>query len=179
VLWELLSDEDPAPRAALPRMRSVVGALYAHGGAPEPALARLTRRHPGCDRELLGERVAHAAAWLATHGAGRYWGEAGPAAAPGPAVDTLVAQLRTHTGPGAPRAERTVAEFREIYRALFGTERGPRLDTLVDALGPRAVADALAAYRDRGERPLRAGLSATAGQPRPAAVREEATVRAG
>ncbi|MEU3100933.1 lysine--tRNA ligase [Streptomyces griseoflavus] len=186
VLWELLSDEDPAARAALPRMRTVVGALYAHGGDPEAALAHLTRRHDGCDRGLLAERVAHAGAWLATHGAARYGGAAGPAAAPGRAVDVLIEQLRAHTGPGAPRAERTVAEFREIYRALFGTERGPRLDTLVDALGPRAVTDALAAYRENGERPLRARVFAPAGQPAPprpvsvsVSVREEVAVRAG
>ncbi|PWS44052.1 lysine--tRNA ligase, partial [Streptomyces sp. ZEA17I] len=72
----------------------------------------------------------------------------------GGAVGLLIEQLRAHTGPGAPRAGRTRADFREIYGALFGTEHGPRLDTLADVFGPAVLADALEAYRDRGERPL-------------------------
>ncbi|MGA5047617.1 lysine--tRNA ligase [Streptomyces arboris] len=161
VLWELLTDEEPDGYGTLPRMRTVLGALYAHGCAPEAARRHLADRHPGADGPLLAERIGHALAWLTAHGRDRYWPAAGgPAGAPVPAggaVDLLIGQLRTHTGPGAPHAGRTRAEFREIYGALFGTEHGPRLDTLADVFGPAVLADALEAYRDRGERPLCVG----------------------
>ncbi|MFF9316439.1 lysine--tRNA ligase [Streptomyces sp. NPDC014735] len=189
VLWELLGDEARAGRAALPRMRSVVGALYSHGGRTAPALRHLERRHPEAAGELLAERVRHARDWLSTHGHRRYWGApdaaaggrgrtdtsgAAEAARTGPAVATLIDGLRTHDGPGAPRAARTREDFREIYGALFGTAHGPRLDTLADALGPAVLADALAAYRDHGRRPL-------LGKPfaRPEPVLQEAVPHAG
>ncbi|WP_432148000.1 lysine--tRNA ligase [Streptomyces sp. bgisy029] len=169
VLWELLTDEEPDGYGTLPRMRTVLGALYAHGCAPEAARRHLAARHPRADEPLLAERIGHALTWLTTHGRDRYWpSSGGPAAAPVPAdrapadprtpaagpLAPLIDRLRTHTGPGAPHARRTRAEFREIYGALFGTEHGPRLDTLADVFGPAVLADALEAYRDRGERPL-------------------------
>ncbi|WP_335934371.1 lysine--tRNA ligase [Streptomyces sp. PTD5-9] len=192
-LWDLLGDEDPAARAALPRMRTVVGALYAHGGRAAPALRRLERLHPRAAGEPLAERVRHARNWLNTHGRHRYWGapadsrtgpahprRAAPAApgspAPGTALDALLDGLRAHDGPGAPRAARarTREDFREIYGALFGTAHGPRLDTLADALGPAVLADALAAYRDHGRRPL---LERPSDRPDP--VLQEAVPHAG
>ncbi|MFD9969058.1 lysine--tRNA ligase [Streptomyces sp. NPDC059011] len=158
-LWELLTDEKPDGYGALPRMRSVVGALYAHGGAAGPARRHLAALHPGAEPALLDERIGHALAWLTAYGRERYWGAAVGTPA-GPAVDLLIEQLRAHTGTGAPRAGRTRDDFREIYGALFGTHHGPRLDTLADAVGPFALAEALAAYRERGERPLRDRVSA-------------------
>lgn len=158
ILWELLTDEEPGGYATLPRMRSVLGALYAHGCSADAARRHLVALHPGADRALLDERLGHALAWLTEHGRDHYWAATGDTPA-GPAVDLLIEQLRQHTGAGAPRAGRTREDFREIYGALFGTAHGPRLDTLADVFTPALVADALAAYRDRGERPLRARLS--------------------
>ncbi|MET9923381.1 MULTISPECIES: lysine--tRNA ligase [unclassified Streptomyces] len=204
VLWELLTDEEPDGYGTLPRMRTVLGALYAHGCAPEAARRHLAARHPGADGPLLTERIDHAHAWLTTHGRDRYWPAAGTPADGGPAdglipagrqapaghqataghrapadpapadpqtaaghpLDLLISQLRTHTGPGAPHAGRTRAEFRQIYGALFGTEHGPRLDTLADVFGPAVLADALEAYRARGERPLCVEPPAGSGVPR-------------
>lgn len=157
-LWELLTDEDPARRAALPRMRTVLGALYGHGYDRPAALRHLARQHPHAEPESLAERVGHALAWAAIHGRRPYEGAAAPApAGAGTAVDTLIGQLAHHQGPGAPRADRprTRADFRQIYAALFGTGHGPRLDTLTDAFTPPVLAQALTAYRDRGEQPLR------------------------
>lgn len=215
VLWELLTDEEPDGYGTLPRMRTVLGALYAHGCAPEAARRHLAARHPRADEPLLAERIRHALTWLTTHGRDRYWpaspqvpadsqASAAPQAPADPQVpaapqalaspqvpadpqdsaapqapanpqppaipqapaasplDPLIDRLRTHTGPGAPHARRTRAEFREIYGALFGTEHGPRLDTLADVFGPAVLADALEAYRDRGERPLCVELPAGA-----------------
>ncbi|MEV8051452.1 lysine--tRNA ligase [Streptomyces bacillaris] len=153
VLWELLTDERPDGYGTLPPMRTVLGALYGHGCAPGAARRHLTARHPGADAALLEERIGHALSWLTAHGRDRYWATAEDPPSGG-AVGLLIEQLRAHTGPGAPRAGRTRADFREIYGALFGTEHGPRLDTLADAFGPAVLADALEAYRDRGERPL-------------------------
>ncbi|MEU4130698.1 lysine--tRNA ligase [Streptomyces wuyuanensis] len=172
VLWDLLTDERPDGYGTLPRMRSVVGALYAHGCTAEAARRHLVALHPGADRVLLDERIGHALAWLARYGRGRYWPAAGDGP-PGPAVGLLVEQLRVHTGTGAPRAGRTREDFREIYGALFGTEHGPRLDTLADVFGPAVLADALEAYRDRGERPLCEGVPARSDR-----ARQEAPSRA-
>lgn len=171
-LWELLTDEEPGGYGTLPRMRSVLGAVYAHGRAADAARRHLLALHPGADRTLLDERIGHALAWLTEYGRDRYWAATGDTPA-GPAVDLLIAQLREHTGTGAPRAERTREDFREIYGALFGTEHGPRLDTLTDVFGAAALADALAAYRDRGERPLRSRVSAGSDR-----ARQEAPSRA-
>ncbi|MER7044062.1 nucleotidyl transferase family protein [Streptomyces jumonjinensis] len=155
-LWELLTDEPYADRAALPGMRSVLGALYAHGCDRDAALRELLRRHPEADRELLSARTGHALAWLALHGDPPY-GEPEPAAPAGAAVGELAARLAGPSGPGSRPGARPMSreECREIYRALLGADHGPRLDTLAEVFTPRALADALTAYRDRGERPLR------------------------
>lgn len=184
-LWELMSDDEPTGYATLPRMRVVIGALYAHGCEPGPALRHLRRRYPSAEPEFLAARVRHALGWIAAHGRPRYGDESVDGGAGGTdgcgkatravdAVDALVGQLRGHTGPGAPRAGRSRKEFRDIYFALFATESGPRLDTLADVFTPAVLVDALVAYRERGERPLRARVSAGLDQ-----VRKEAMGHAG
>ncbi len=136
-------------------------------GAPPPfrTLVTLLQRHwyePAGVERALGDigpdgraRLAHAHAWLATYGRPNAWIVAGqvPESASAVAPDG-----RRMLEPGYLTGPRTRAEYRELYRALFGTHCGPPLRRILATFGEARVSAAIEDVAHNGRRPLRAQL---------------------
>lgn len=152
----LAAPGEPPPCPGLPPFSRVVGAL--HDGCYRvdrvaEQLQSTVDLPPEVTEQALRERVEHARRWLARHGRSLCWvhsrlPEGGPAVPDRGQVEAALASLRAGSlpGPETGRAART---------ALFGTDGGPALSTLLRAHSTGEVVAALVDYLDTGARPLR------------------------
>ncbi|MGN9838485.1 hypothetical protein ACTMTI_10240 [Nonomuraea sp. H19] len=138
VLHGLITDEGDE-NVALPGMRRVLGLLQSCCYDVERVTAILG--------PAAAERVRHAHAWLASHGP--RWIDRTAAAAPEGLLPDGDLPERWDRG-----------SYRTLYLTLFGTESGPPLRRLTEIFGRDALVAAVRAYRDHGERPLRARVLA-------------------
>lgn len=171
-LAELAVPGQPPPRAGLPPISAVVTALNGACYRSDLAVARLAVDRPDAARTAesrwaLWERVEHARRWLALHGGELCWIHRVPSDGqlPAPGPEDIAAQVKSL------RAGRRLepAEWDSVRQALFGTDRGPRLATLLEAYPVEEIVAALEAYLASGERPLRERtLTQLAARPEPA-----------
>ncbi|WP_336204408.1 hypothetical protein [Nonomuraea sp. LPB2021202275-12-8] len=129
-----------------PAFSKVCGALHATCYDPGLAVARL-----GQDEPFVAERVGHLRRWLATAGRSTTW----PAApeSPPPARDAVEGLL---TLPDSF----TTDQVRTLFCALFGVDKGPSVPGVRDRFGDERIRQALLAYLETGDRPLRRAVLA-------------------
>jgi len=136
---EIPLEELPARPPAFSR---VCGALHATCYDTGLAASRLG----GPDDPALLERVAHLRHWLATAGRSTTWLAAPQAAEPArEAVEGLLALPDSFTAD----------QVRTLFRALFGVDKGPSVPGVRARFGDEGIHQALRAYLETGDRPLR------------------------
>ncbi|MGN9781640.1 hypothetical protein ACTMTF_09450 [Nonomuraea sp. ZG12] len=129
------------PLDVSPAFSQVCAALHATCYDPALALARLGRDEP-----FVAERVGHLRHWLATAGRSTTWLEAAEAPPPArEAVEDLLTLPESFT----------TDQVRALFRALFGVDKGPSVPGVRARFGDERIRQALLAYLETGERPLR------------------------
>jgi hypothetical protein len=147
-LYELLTDEPLPDAAPLPRFRTVVGHLHSAAYDTERVLADLGHGADAGHLRRLRERVEYARAWIAGPGREHSW-LATTDFTPEPGALRRVLEEDLDAG-GWDRQRHEALHF-----VLFGTRSAPPHRRLVEAFPAGALAEAVTAYRDHGERPLR------------------------
>lgn len=160
VVYQLYTRWDRTAGTSLPAFSAVVGALHERCYSVDAALAAL-----GDDRVEVRERAEHARRWLATVAEDQCWVVSrllGGATVdpPAPAVAALVGRI-------APGRRWSREETWAVRAALFGTDGGPQLESILDTFGADRVRAALEAWLSDGSRPLRDAVLAALRAPLP------------
>lgn len=159
-MYQLYARWDRTAGTGLPPFSAVVGALHERCYSVDAAVAAL-----GDGRPEVRERAQHARRWLATVARDQCWivsrlvGGA-PVDPPPGAVAPLVGEV-------APGRAWSREETWAVRAALFGTDGGPHLPTVIATFGADAVRDALEAWLAGGSRPLRDAVLALLDAPPP------------